>query len=157
MQTYLFDTNIWSKWFRSEPFILNKIRQIDQNSTIYLSVVVWGEVIYGAKASEKFDFKLYRDFIYQSKPVILPLDKSVSEVYGELRASLYKKYLSNAKNKKHPEQLIDTTTATEIGIDENDLWIVSQAMAYNLTLITNDKMRKIFSITPKELKCEIWE
>jgi predicted nucleic acid-binding protein len=86
----------------------------------------------------------------------LPIDEYVSDVYGELRASLFEKYIQKGKNKR-PEQLIDPVTATEIGIDENDLWIVAQAITYNLTLVTNDKMRRIFSVTPKELKHEIWQ
>jgi tRNA(fMet)-specific endonuclease VapC len=156
MKSYLFDTNIWSEWFRAEPFVLNRIGQLDKISKIYLSSVVWGEVIYGAKANKAFDFKSYSGFIHQSKPIILPIDEYVSDVYGELRASLFEKYIQKGKNKR-PEQLIDPVTATEIGIDENDLWIVAQAITYNLTLVTNDKMRRIFSVTPKELKHEIWQ
>jgi predicted nucleic acid-binding protein len=157
MEIYLFDTNIWSKWFRSEPFMLNKIAQIDKTSRIFLSCVVWGEVMYGAKANKAFDFKSYSEFIHHSaEPEILLIDKHVSDIYGELRASLFEKYLRKGKNKR-PEQLINPVTATEIGIDENDLWIVAQAIAYNLTLVTNDKMHNIFTVTPKELKHEIWQ
>ncbi len=157
MATYLFDTNIWSKWFRNDTCIITKVNQLDNTSQICLSPIVWGEAIYGAKAnkSKGFDFNSYNNFIQQSKPLILPINDYVSEVYGELRALLFEKYIRKGKN-KHPEQLIDPVTATEIGIEENDLWIVAQAMAYNLTLITNDKMRRIFSIVPKELEYEIW-
>lgn len=35
------------------------------------------------------------------------------------------------------------TTAPELGIDENDLWIVAQAVERNLVLVTSDKMRRI--------------
>jgi predicted nucleic acid-binding protein len=157
MEIYLFDTNVWSKWFREEPFVLNKISQIDKTSKILLSCVVWGEVMYGAKANKAFDVKSYNEFIHhRSEPELLPIDKHISDIYGELRASLFEKYIQKGKNKR-PEQLIDPVTATEIGIDENDLWIVAQAIAYNLTLVTNDKMHRIFTITPKELKHEIWQ
>lgn len=157
MELYLFDTNIWSKWFRAEPFVLNKINQLDKTSKIFLSCVVWGEVMYGAKANKAFDIKAYSDFIHhQSEQEMLRVDKHISDIYGELRTSLFEKYVRKGKNKR-PEQLIDPVTATEIGIDENDLWITAQAITYNLTLITNDKMQRIFSITPKELKHEIWQ
>jgi predicted nucleic acid-binding protein len=86
----------------------------------------------------------------------LPIDRHVSDAYGELRSSLFEKYIRKGKNKR-PEQLTDPVTATEIGIDENDLWIVAQAVTHNLTLVTNDKMRRIFSVTHKELKHEIWQ
>jgi tRNA(fMet)-specific endonuclease VapC len=157
MEMYLFDTNIWSKWFRSEPFLLNKIAKIDKISKIFLSCIVWGEVSYGAKANKAFDIKSYSEFInHSSEPEMLLIDKHVSDIYGELRAALFEKYIRKEKNKR-PEQLIDPVTATEICIDENDLWIVAQAITYNLTLITNDKMQKIFSIVSKELKYEIWQ
>ena len=160
METYLFDTNIWSKWFRQEPSITEKIAQIDKASKIFLSSIVWGEAIYGANVNKKnvdkkFDLKSYSDFIHKSKPIILPIDENVADIYGELRASLFEQYFR--KGKKRPEQLIDPLTATEIGIDENDLWIVAQAVTHNLTLVTNDKMRRIFTVTPKELKHEIWQ
>jgi len=157
METYLFDTNIWSKWFRQESAITEKLAQIDKTSKVFLSSVVWGEAIYGAKAKKSFDFESYSKFIHhRSEPIILPIDRHVSDIYGVLRASLFEKYLRKGKNNRRPEQLIDPVTATEIGIDENDLWIVAQAVTHNLTLVTNDRMNRIFTVTSKELKYEIW-
>lgn len=156
METYLFDTNIWSKWFKNDPSVIDKIDRLDKTSRLFLSAIVWGEVTYGAKVNKTFDLKSYNKFIHHhSEPILLPIDKHVAEVYGELRASLFEKYSSKGKNKR-PEQLIDPATATEIGIDENDLWLVAQAITHNMTLVTNDKMHRIFSVTPKELKYEIW-
>ncbi len=140
----------------AESFVADKIAQIDKTSKIFLSSVVWGEVMYGAKANKSFDLKSYSKFIHhRSEPIILPIDRHVSDVYGELRASLFEKYIRKEKNKR-PEQLIDPVTATEIGIDENDLWIVAQAITHNLTLVTNDKMCRIFTVAPKTLKYEMW-
>ena len=157
METYLFDTNIWSQWFRAETCVANKIAQLDKTTKVFLSSVVWGEVIYGAKANKSFDFRSYSEFIHhRSEPMILPIDGHVSDVYGELRVALFERYIRKGKDKR-PEQLIDPVTATEIGIDENDLWIVAQAITHNLTLVTNDKMHRIFTVTPKELKHEIWQ
>jgi predicted nucleic acid-binding protein len=157
MEVYLFDTNIWSKWFRKETFVTEKIAKLDKTSKIFLSSIVWGEVIYGAKANELFDIQSYSDFILnRSEPEIWNIDKHVAGAYGELRAKLFEKLPPKSKKQKRPEQLIDPVTATEIEIDENDLWIVAQAITHKLTLVTNDKMRKIFSVTPKELKYEIW-
>ena len=156
MEIYLFDTNIWSKWFNGELFVTNKIAQLDKTSKIFLSSIVWGEMIYGAKANKSFDFESYSKFIHKrSEPLILPIDRHVSNVYGELRASLFEKFIQKGKNKR-PEQLIDPETATKIGIQENDLWIVAQAVTHNLIFITNEKMHRIFTITPKEFKHEIW-
>ena len=41
--------------------------------------------------------------------------------------------------------------ARELGIDENDLWIVAQAVERNLVLVTSDKMWRI-----RETVCELY-
>ena len=41
-------------------------------------------------------------------------------------------------DEKHPEQLCEKVTGTELGIDEPDLIIASVALAQNLVLVTND-------------------
>lgn len=159
MTTYLFDTNIWSRWFKADTCVTDKIAQLDETSKIFLSSVVLGEAIYGANVNKPngFDFETYSKLLLdRSEPKILEIDRHVSDVYGQLKASLFEKYNRKGKNRR-PEQLIDPVTATEIGIDENDLWIVAQAITCNLTLVTNDKMHRIFSVTPKELKYEIWQ
>jgi len=40
---------------------------------------------------------------------------------------------------KRIEDLIEPTTGRELGIDENDLWIVSTAVECNLVFITRDQ------------------
>jgi len=158
MKAYLFDTNIWSRWFKADNFVTDKIAQLDGTLKIFLSSVVLGEAIYGANVnkSNDFDFKTYSKLLFhRSEPKILEINRHVSDVYGKLKASLFEKYTRKGKNKR-PEQLIDPVTATEIGIDENDLWIVAQAITYNLILVTNDKMNRIFSVTPKKLMHETW-
>ena len=44
------------------------------------------------------------------------------------------------EEKKRAEQMYDPIAARELGIDENDLWIVAQALERNLILVTSDKM-----------------
>ena len=41
-------------------------------------------------------------------------------------------------DEKHPEQLHEKVTGSELGIDEPDLIIASIALAHNLILVTND-------------------
>ncbi len=45
--------------------------------------------------------------------------------------------------KRRAEQLCDPITGRELGIDENDLWIVAQAAERNLVLVTHDKIVRI--------------
>src|SRR4030042_5120041 len=95
MAGYLFDTNIWSYSFEQAAFVTDKIQKLE-NSQIHLSAVVWGEVIFGAKTNPKFPFDEYREFIHKDKPLILPIDEHVAEVFGALKAEIFEKKSAKA-------------------------------------------------------------
>ena len=158
MAGYLFDTNIWSYAFEQATFVTDKIQKLE-NSQIYLSAVVWGEVVFGAKANPKFPFDEYREFIHKDKPLILPIDKHVAEVFGALKAEIFEKKSAKVfrANSGRKNLLKNPMPAKDMGVDENDLWLAAQALAYNLVLITSDRMHTILELAPKELKHEIWE
>ena len=84
-------------------------------------------------------------FVNERLPQILPVSKHTAEPYGQIRAKLYDRLPPQGgwTKKRRPEQLYDPIAARELGIDENDLWIVAQALERNLILVTSDKMRKI--------------
>lgn len=68
-----------------------------------------------------------------------------------LRGELFRRYAHRDKRgrikAKRPEELRDTTSARELGIQENDLWIVSVALQYDLYLITRDEhLKRILEI-----------
>jgi len=158
MAGYLFDTNIWSYAFEQATFVTDKIQKFE-NSQIYLSVVVWGEVIFGAKANPKFPFDEYREFIHKDKPLILPIDEHVAEVFGALKAEIFKKKSAKVfrANSGRENLLKNPIPAKDIGVDENDLWLAAQALAHNLILITGDRMQNILELAPKNLKYELWQ
>ena len=143
--------------FEGTPFITEKIQKLEK-SQIYLSAIVWGEMICGAKANPKFNFEEYKEFIYRDKPIILPIDKNVAEVFGGLKAKIFEKKSDRTLRSKTGRASLFKTPieSKDIGVHENDLWIVSQALAYNLILITNERMTILFELAPQELKYEIW-
>lgn len=159
METYLFDTNIWKYWFSNEKDVAQQIEQFDEKSTIGLSVIVLGEILYGANLNPEFDTSSYMNFIYDKRPIIFDIDKHVSKVYSELRARLFDKFGPRELRRKvkRPEQLIDPATSLHLGIQENDLWLMAQALTYNLVLVTNDSMNNLSKVAPKELKCKNWQ
>ncbi len=158
MAGYLFDTNIWSYAFDGATCVTNRIQKLEK-SQIYLSAVVWGEVVCGAKANPKFNFDQYGEFIHRDKPLILPIDKNVAEAFGSLKAVIFeKKSAKTFRSKAGRASLFKTPMASkDMGVHENDLWIAAQALAYNLVLVTNERMHTIFELAPKELKHEIWQ
>lgn len=59
---------------------------------------------------------------------------------------------------RRPEQLIDPVTSLQLKIQENDLWIVSQAITRDFTLVTNDKvsLKPLLEVVGGELHIENW-
>ena len=80
-----------------------------------MSIVTFGELCYGAWKSRSREDALSN--LYQLAELIepLPIDGGVAEAYGEIRATLGSK-----------------------PIGANDLWIAAQALAFDLTLVTNN-------------------
>ena len=59
-----------------------------------------------------------------------------------------------------PEALQERTTAKELGVQENDIWIAAQAIQYNLVLLTADYMRrleKVFRMLTYPLQLAVWK
>ncbi|MBW2143424.1 MAG: hypothetical protein JRG75_03380 [Deltaproteobacteria bacterium] len=48
---------------------------------------------------------------------------------------------------KWPEDLQERTTAKELGVQENDIWIAAQAIQYNLVLLTADYMKRLEEVS----------
>ncbi len=86
------------------------------------------------------------------------------EVYGEIKTALLNRWGRNAdgslKNVKYVDDLIEPTTGKELGIQENDLWIVSIAKERNLLFITNDKasgMTRVVEAASYSHRTQFWK
>ena len=125
MSVYLLDTCIWSIWFdpkkNGHAKVIEKVNGLQEKDRLGISIITWGEII-------------------KSKgPITFDIDIHTANTYGEIRARLFEKFTDKEKKSGlRPEQLIDPITSKELGIQENDLWIVAQALTRNLTFITKD-------------------
>ena len=165
MGIYLLDTCIWEYWFNpnreQHSQVVRHVDQLSDDDKIGISIITWGEIIYGYKANAD-DPRLmqseYFQFITSKSPKIYYIDMHVAQRYGEVRALLFEKFASKEKRKKglRPEQLIDPITAKELGIQENDLWITAQALERNITLVTHDKLYRISEVVGDDLQIENW-
>lgn len=152
MDGYLLDTNAASSlWDVRHPdhSSIRAFLKKHHTSLIYVSIVALAEVEYGLKLSPQMDQndKNYiRNEMWQFSN-ILDLDRHTVEPYSDLRAKLFSKFAQKNRRgrlkEKRPEELIDHTTGKELGIQENDLWLASLAMQYNLILISEDNMAHI--------------
>ncbi len=113
---YLLDTNICIYIRHSRPEqVLRRFRKLRAGEAA-LSVITYGELLYGAAKSTHTTAALERlRELVQLLPA-LPLPETAAETYGTVRAELESK-------------------GEMIG--NNDLWIAAHALASGLILVTN--------------------
>lgn len=108
------DTNAVIAYREGIPEVCNLIEDAD---TIFLPVIVLGELLYGAFNSTRQhkNEQDVRKFLEQS--VFVPMDETIAARYASLRLELKK-----------------------IGrpIPENDLWIAAICLEFNVTLLSRD-------------------
>ena len=115
---YLLDTNICIYIRRRRPpRVLERFRHL-KAAEVALSVVTYGELLYGAEKSLTRARALQELEQFASLVQIFPLPMAAARTYGSIRAAL------EAKG--------------EI-ISSNDLWIAAHAKAADLILVTNNK------------------
>jgi tRNA(fMet)-specific endonuclease VapC len=121
---YLLDTNIciYIRQRRPEP-VLRRFRKLRPGEAA-LSVITYGELLYGAAKSSQRAAALERLHELVHLLPALPLPESAAEAYGSIRATLESK-------------------GEMIG--NNDLWIAAHALATGLILVTNneDEFRRV--------------
>ena len=175
MRDFLIDTNIWEYWFnpakqpehsRVVKRVSKLMEQYERTKSpfrVWISSITWGELEYGYQVQTQKERSLetpFRQFIQGIAPKEFFIDKHVTHDYGRIRAKLFEKYGPNEKKKKglRPEQLIDPVTSLQLKIQENDLWIVSQAITRDLVLVTNDRrsLKPLLEIAGGELHIENW-
>jgi tRNA(fMet)-specific endonuclease VapC len=150
---YLLDTSIASIAFdaghQAHAEVRRRLAALGDDSISICSVSL-GEVEYGLQISPGIDparHRTIRNNLLQYQ--ILDIDRHTGKLYGELRGELFRKYGTRDSRgrlkEKRPEDLLDRTTSRELGIQENDLWIISVAIQYNLRFITGDTMDRILA------------
>ena len=129
---YMLDTNICIYIQKQAPHtLLSKFENLKPGQAV-ISVITWGELLYGAAKSKKAKsvFDLLNEFasLVPVQPILVDCGKH----YGRVRAELEKRGLP---------------------IGNNDLWIAAHALASDLILVTNNTRE--FERIPG-LKLENW-
>jgi tRNA(fMet)-specific endonuclease VapC len=115
---YLLDTNICIYIRQKRPeAVLRRFRRLRPGEAV-LSVITYGELLYGAAKSKQRTIALERLHELVNLLPALPLPAAAAEAYGTLRAELESK-----------GQMIGN----------NDLWIAAHAVAAGLTLVTSNE------------------
>ena len=115
---YLLDTSICIYIQRQKPGeVLTRFQKLKPGDAA-ISVITWGELLYGAEKSmqRKKALQLLEEF--KTLVPVLPMPDNAGKIYGAIRASLESK--------------------GEL-MGNNDLWIAAHAKASGLTIVTNNE------------------
>ena len=115
---YLMDTNICIFIQRQKPGeVLARFQKLKPGDAA-ISVITWGELLYGAEKSQqrKKALRLLEEF--KTFIPVLPIPENAGKTYGAIRASL--------ESQGKP-------------IGNNDMWIAAHAKAAALTIVTNNE------------------
>ena len=128
---YLIDTNIIIYKFNGNKKIQDNFLR-KENALKYISAITYGELLYGAKKSQRIEENTQKIELLKNLFPILPVNDPVIEIFSDLKS-------------KYDKQ--------GVVIDDFDLLIAATAMLYGLTLVSNNEkhFRKI-----KELSLENW-
>ncbi len=155
---YLLDTNIAS----AATYEPNEHHQAVRewlaaigDAPVFVSTVTVGEIQYGtdlARAQPERARAAIPTSVL-SGYVLLAIDEQTARVWGQVRANIFDMYGPRARRRgaraRSLAGLVDRTSDIELGIQENDLWIVSAAIANGLIFVTADKaagMRRIVDV-----------
>ena len=170
--TYLLDTSMLGKFYDDRPdwcvddptrrfrAHLERVR----DARFVICAVTIGEVEYGLESAPP-DFpeekrQHIRSAVRNFEIVYDISSHTASPYYAQARAKLFQKFAlkpvrGRRAKARHVEDLLETDGAKPLGIQENDLWIASVAMEYNMVLVTGDKLSRITEVCP-ELRVENW-
>jgi tRNA(fMet)-specific endonuclease VapC len=115
---YMLDTNICIYLRQNRPpEVTARFRQMQHGDAV-LSVITYGELLYGAERSQQRSHALESLSRLISLLPVLPLPGEAAAFYGEIRGAL-------------------EVRGERIG--GNDLWIAAHAKSAGLTLVTNNE------------------
>lgn len=128
---YLLDTNHCSLILLKNPVILDYIKEIG-DTNMATTVITVGELTYMAENStyQEQNLILLKEFLEDIR--LYYIDAKTAQIYGQIKASLIKKFGPKQKSKRQK------TKTTQLGFDENDLWITAIALRNQLTLVSAD-------------------
>lgn len=161
---YLLDTSVSSSaWDTGSPRHGETLRRLkDLNGgLVYVSAVSFGEVEYGLATAPKIDRSRQATVRTAMRSYqIRNVDQHTAKIYGEIRGELFAKFAPRVKRRRRSarwvEDLVERTTGKELGIQENDLWILSTAKRHNLILVTRDRMRRLVDVASYSDRTEYW-
>ncbi len=129
---YLIDTDILIYSLKNDERVKQKFKE-NQNIPKSISVITYGELVYGARKSRHIEKNLAVTYRIAELFPVIDINRSLMDVFGEIKSSLERKGTI---------------------IEDLDILIAATALSYNLILVTNNAkhFKKI-----KDLRMENWK
>lgn len=162
MDGYLLDTNILDYLTdQADPWhqcVRERFEALPDDTPVFLSAVTVGEVAYGIRTFPAMDEAKRRGLLGTLAEFrVLDVTTATRDSYAMVRAALFVRAIKEGRKRLRPEQLRDPVTSLQMGVQENDIWLVAQALAYNLVFVTNDmKMRPLWVAAGEALRVANW-
>lgn len=162
---HLLDTNALRAWIDGDhPRHANMVKNVGNwgDAFVFLSAVTVAEVEFGLARPHSLATQIVGKIrAALLRFPVLEIDRHVGEPYGKLRAWLVERYAPKGQRKKLRSltQLTDPISDLALGIQENDLWLASQAIATEAVLVTGDRLERILEAARAadyELHCFRW-
>jgi tRNA(fMet)-specific endonuclease VapC len=128
---YLLDTNHCSLILLTNHKIINEIENAGETN-IATTMITVGELTFMAENSKYREDNLNRLDIFLADMRVYYADEPTAKIYGKIKAGLIKKFGPKQKTKRK------TIKITQLGFDENDIWIAAIAIRNQLTLVSGD-------------------
>lgn len=145
---YLLDTNHCSAIILGEPNVIHYVNEVGENN-INTCIIVQGELTFMMEKSQRRETNLARLSEFLEDIRLYLMTEETATIYGQLKAALFNEFAPKEKNKRRK------TKITDLGFDENDLWIAAIALQHNLTVVSADSdFQRIQQV--KNLTFESW-
>lgn len=128
---YLLDTNHCSRLLQGHTAITRRLEELGDTQVV-TSAIVQGELAFMAHKSERKadNLQLVREFLEDIR--VYPLDGTVADVYGEIKAAVLDRFGPKEKARRRK------ATVEKLGFTENDLWIAATAKRHGFTVVSAD-------------------
>ncbi|MEY2833183.1 MAG: hypothetical protein RLZZ574_2442, partial [Cyanobacteriota bacterium] len=136
---YLLDTNHCSAILLDVPNVIRRVTEVGELN-IATCVIVQGELTYMVEKSTQKETNRARLTEFLEDLRVYLVTEDVATIYGQLKAALFNQFAPREKGKRRK------TKITDLGFDENDLWIGAMrsalakpiALQHNLIIVSAD-------------------
>lgn len=149
MAAYLFDTSALIALVdprNSFNKAVNDALSAMQSSDLqFVSSISFGEIHTGIETNVRIRGQrppnAQQTLALAEKHSLLTVDQNVARTYGVLKAAMVAHYMphsSRSQRGQFLENWINQATGLRLGINENDIWICSQALERDISVISTD-------------------